>query len=67
LVGVVIGLAASYAATRVMTSILIGVPATDTETFIAVALGLTAVAALAGYVPARRASSVDAALALRTE
>jgi putative ABC transport system permease protein len=66
-VGVLIGLAACYAVTRVMASVLVGVPATDTLTFGVVALGLTVVAALAGYIPARRASSVDAALALRTE
>ncbi len=66
-VGVLIGLAASYAVTRIMTSVLIGVGATDKLTFAAVALSLTAVAALAGYLPARRASRVDAVLALRTE
>jgi ABC-type antimicrobial peptide transport system permease subunit len=65
--GVVIGLAASYAVTRVMTSVLVGIGATDKPTFTAVALSLTAVAALAGYVPARRASRVDPVLALRTE
>jgi putative ABC transport system permease protein len=65
--GVVIGLGCSYAITRVMKSFLVGVTATDTLTFTAVALGLTAVAALAGYVPARRASRVNAVLALRTE
>jgi putative ABC transport system permease protein len=65
--GVVIGLAASYAVTRVMKTVLVGVGATDALTFTAVALGLTAVAALAGYLPARRASRVDPVLALRTE
>jgi putative ABC transport system permease protein len=63
----VIGLACSYAITRVMKSFLVGVTATDTLTFTAVTLGLTAVAALAGYVPARRASRVNPVLALRTE
>ena len=65
--GVVIGLATSYAVTRVMATVLVGVGATDRLTFTAVALGLTAVAALAGYLPARRASRVNPVLALRTE
>jgi putative ABC transport system permease protein len=65
--GVAIGLGTSYAVTRVMKTVLVGVGATDTLTFAAVALTLTAVAALAGYVPARRASRVDPVLALRTE
>jgi predicted permease len=67
LLGVVIGLAASYVATRVMTSILVGVRPTDTLTFAAVALALTAMAAVASYVPARRAASLDPVKALRDE
>ena len=67
LLGIAVGLAASYALTRLMTKVLVGVPATDPLTFAAVSIGLTVVAALAGYVPARRASRVDPVLALRTE
>jgi predicted permease len=67
LIGVAVGLAASYALTRVMTSLLVGVPPTDTLTFTLVALGLTGVAILASYVPAHRASRVDPAVVLRAE
>ena len=67
LMGVAIGLAASYAATRVMASFLVGVTATDALTFAVVAVGLTAVAALASYIPARRASRLDPVIALRSE
>jgi len=67
LLGVAIGLAASYAATRVMTSFLVGVDATDTVTFTVVAFSLTAVAVLASYLPARRAARLDPVKALRSE
>ena len=67
LLGIAIGLTASYVVTRLMARVLVGVAATDTLTFAAVAVGLTLVAALAGYVPARRASRVDPVLALRVE
>ena len=67
LVGVAICLVVSFALTRVMGSLLFGVSATDPVTFVMVALLLTAVAALAIYLPARRAARVDPMLALRTE
>jgi putative ABC transport system permease protein len=67
LLGVVIGLVASVALTRVMTSLLFGVSATDPATLAAISLLLIAVAALASYIPARRATRVDPLIALRYE
>jgi putative ABC transport system permease protein len=64
-VGIAIGLGASILLTRVMSSLLFGVARTDPFTYIAAALGLAAVAALATYLPARRASATDPIAALR--
>ncbi|HEV2447732.1 MAG TPA: FtsX-like permease family protein, partial [Candidatus Sulfopaludibacter sp.] len=65
--GVVLGLAASLALTRLMESFLYGVKPTDVLTFAAVSILLVAVAALAAWLPARRAAAVDPLIALRYE
>jgi putative ABC transport system permease protein len=67
LVGVGIGLAAALALTRVMKTMLFGVGATDPITFITIPLVLLAVALLATYLPARRATRTDPIVALRAE
>ena len=65
--GVVIGLAGAMGLTRLMSSLLFGVSPMDPVTFGAVAVGLSAVALLASYLPARRAANVDPVVALRFE
>ena len=67
LIGVVIGLVASLALTNLMSSLLYGVHTTDAVTLISVPLSLIAVALLACYIPARRATRVGPMVALRSE
>ena len=67
LIGVVVGLVASIALTRVMGTFLVGVDALDPVVFGGVALVLSAVSMLASYIPALRATRVDPVTALRFE
>ena len=67
MIGVAVGLGASYALTRLMNSLLFGVSATDPLTFTLIALLLGLIALLACWIPARRAAKVDPMIALRCE
>ena len=67
LAGIVVGLLAALATTRLMGSLLYGVGATDPLTFVAVPLFLATVALAAIWIPARRAAHVDPMIALRAE
>jgi putative ABC transport system permease protein len=65
LIGIVGGLAGAFALTRIMRGMLIGVTPTDPATFAAIAILFLAIAAVACWLPARRAAGLDPAVALR--
>ncbi len=65
--GVIVGLLASLATARVVSGILVGVSATDPVVYVGVTLLLVAVAALANFVPARRAARLEPMEALRKD
>jgi putative ABC transport system permease protein len=67
LIGIGVGLLGALALTRLMSSLLFGVEATDPATFAAIVLLLAAVSLLACYIPARRATRIDPLIALRHE
>jgi ABC-type antimicrobial peptide transport system permease subunit len=67
LIGIALGLAGAFAATRLMKTMLFGVTTTDVTTFVVVSLLILVVAVLACYIPARRAAKVDPMEALRYE
>jgi ABC-type antimicrobial peptide transport system permease subunit len=63
--GIAIGLPLAWAATRAIQGLLFGVAPTDPATLVSVLVVLAGVVALAGYLPARRATRVDPAIALK--
>ncbi|HYO99374.1 MAG TPA: ABC transporter permease [Pyrinomonadaceae bacterium] len=67
LVGIAVGLGAAFLLTRVMSSLLYGVSATDPVTFLSISLVLIGVAVLASFIPALRATRIDPMVALRYE
>ncbi len=66
-IGLAFGIAGALAVSRLLTSVLFGVKSTDPATYVLVALALLATAAIASYLPARRAMRVDPITALREQ
>jgi ABC-type antimicrobial peptide transport system permease subunit len=66
-IGLVLGLAASIAGTRLLRSMLFQVQPNDPTVYLAVALLVGVVTLAAGYLPARRAAKIDPVVALRQE
>jgi putative ABC transport system permease protein len=66
-IGIVVGIAVSLAATRVLAGFLFGVTATNVSTYAIVALAIGVLAVAASYGPARRAMRADPAVVLRSE
>ncbi len=66
-IGLLIGIAGALAASRVLSSFLYGIGAADPATYATVGLVLAACAALACWIPARRAAAIDPMRALRAE
>jgi ABC-type antimicrobial peptide transport system permease subunit len=66
-IGVLLGIGGAFAATRLLGSLLFGVDATDSLTVLAVSAAVMAVAMFAAWLPARRATTIDPAITLRTE
>jgi len=67
LLGVAVGIPSALAVNRLIASMLYGLSPSDLSTIVTACLSLFAVALFAGYLPARKASSIDPMLALRTE
>ena len=66
-IGLAVGLPVAFALTKIMSNTLFGVVTLDPMTFLIFVLALLAVATLAAYLPARRATRVDPTVALRYE
>jgi ABC-type antimicrobial peptide transport system permease subunit len=65
--GIASGLAASWAVTRFLDALLVGVSPHDPVTFAAIAVFLAAIAGIASYLPGRRATAIDPMITLRAE
>ena len=65
--GIALGVLAAFELTRVMTSMLVGVAPTDPATFVGMAALFLVIAAIASWLPARRAAGLDPTAALREE
>jgi putative ABC transport system permease protein len=66
-IGVLLGLGAAFALTRAMSSMLVGISPTDPVTFLGIAVLFLIIAAIASWLPARRAAGFDPSIALREE